>query len=327
MSHTHITPSQKNEIAVLLRAGVLQKKIAEIIGKTPSAISQEIARNRDSDGIYRAGNAKRQYRERREKANERFRKMKYDTDLKKYVEKKLKKCWSPEQIAGRMKKEKVSSDYEGACVGKDSIYRWIYEERKDLVKHLRCKKGFYRRRYGTRIREKEREEAKIRRIDTRDPLVEKRERIGDWEGDTIVGKEKTKRLLTNVERKSGYGLIDYLTFTSMEYVHETLKKRFENIPQKKRHTYTYDNGTELGKEDAWLEEKIGMGVYRAYPYHSWERGCNENFNGLVREFFPKGTEFATITKEEVKRVERLLNTRPRKRLGYATPKEVFFGKN
>jgi len=211
-------------------------------------------------------------------------------------------------------------------IGKDSIYTWIYTERKDLVQYLRCKKGNYRRRYGTKIREKERERAKIKRINTRPKIVEERERIGDWEGDTVIGKEKTQRLVTNVERKSGYGLIDKLYIVSMETMHNTLKKRFSKIPKKKRHTYTYDNGTEIGKEDEQLEEKIGMDVYRAYPYHSWKRGCNENFNGLVREFFPKVMAFATITEKEVSKVERIINTRPRKRLGYQTPKEVFFGK-
>ena len=109
----------------------------------------------------------------------------------------------------------------------------------------------------------------------------------------------------------------------MQTMHDTLRRRFHTIPKKKRHTYTYDNGTELGKEDEALEQKISMMVYRAYPYHSWERGSNENLNGLVRDFFPKGTDFATITDEEVKRVERNLNHRPRKRLGYLTPHEVF----
>ncbi|MEA2088310.1 MAG: IS30 family transposase, partial [Patescibacteria group bacterium] len=164
---------------------------------------------------------------------------------------------------------------------------------------------------------------KIKRIDTRPKIVEKRKRIGDWEGDTIIGKDRKKRLLTNVDRKSGYGLIDKLNKVSMEIVHEKLKKRFNKIPKKKKYTYTYDNGTEIGKEDEWLEKKIKMDVYRAYPYHSWERGCNENFNGLVREFFPKGTDFANISTKEIKRAEKLINNRPRKRLNYKKPIEVF----
>jgi len=326
MSHRHITPDQVSEIAVLKRMGMFQKDIAEIVGVTPSAISQEIKRNKDADGRYHAGHAKEKRRERRIEANQRFRKIENTIWLRRYVVKKLKhKHWSPEQIAGRIKKKwKYDTSRH---IGKDSIYEWIYSERKDLVKYLRCKKGSYRRRYGTAIREKQREEAKVKRIDKRPVCVEKKERVGDWEGDTVIGKEKTKRLLTNVERKSGYGIIDVLHTVNMKAVHKKLEERFKRMPKSKRYIYTYDNGSEIGKEDMWLEKKIGMDVFRTFPYHSWERGCNENFNGLLREFFPKGMKFGTITEEEVKRVEKLLNTRPRKRLNYLTPREVFFGKN
>ena len=324
MSHTHIIPEQQNEIAVLKRSRIFQKDIAKIIGVTPSAISQEIKRNKDKDGKYRAGKAKEKTRERRILANQRFRKIENNQWLGKYIVMNLKKGWSPEQISGRLKKDCSVKEKQ---IGKDSIYKYIYKERTDLVKYLRCQKGKYRRRYGTRIREKQREEAKVKRIDTRPEIVEKRSRVGDWEGDTIVGKDRTKRLLTNVERKSGYGLIDKLDKVSAEITRRKLEERFSEIPEKKRFTYTYDNGTEIGKEDEWLENRIKMEVYRAYPYHSWERGCNENFNGLVRKFFPKGTDFANIAEEEVKKVECILNNRPRKRLNYYTPKEIFFEKN
>ena len=139
----------------------------------------------------------------------------------------------------------------------------------------------------------------------------------------MIGKERTVRLATNVDRVSGYGLIDKVAVVSMQSMHATLHKRFRCIPKDKRCTYTYDNGSELGEEDAHLEKKIGMTVYRAYPYHSWERGSNENFNGLVRDFLPKGTPFATVSDRDVQRIERNLNHRPRKRLGYLTPHEVF----
>ncbi|NCD18297.1 MAG: IS30 family transposase, partial [Actinobacteria bacterium] len=325
MSHKQITLSQINEIASLKRAGVLQKNIAVIIGVTPSAISQELKRNKDTNERYHTRHAKEKRKGRRIVANQRFRKIENNQELREYAEKGLKNHWSPEQISGRIKREYPEN--MNMRIGKDTLYKWIYSERKDLVHYLRCKKGSYRRRYGTRIREKERERGKIKRIDERPEIVEKRERIGDWEGDTIIGKEKIQRLLTNVERKSGYGLIDKMEKVSMEHVHEILEKRFEKIPQNKRFTYTYDNGTEIGKEDESLEKKIAMEVYRTYPYHSWERGSNENFNSLIREFFPKGSTFATITQRQVKKVENLLNNRPRKRLGYATPKEAFYGKN
>ena len=232
----------------------------------------------------------------------------------------MRKRDSPEQIAGRIQRTKSHTN-----VSYETIYQWVFTKEPALKTHLRRigRKGKYRRKRGTLIREKTRDEAKIKRIDTRPVIVETRTRIGDWEGDTIMGKERTVRILTAVERKSGYGLIDKLDLVSMTVMHRALRTRFQRIEKGKRHTYTYDNGIELGQEDAELEKKIGMEVYRAYPYHSWERGSNENYNGLVRDFFPKGTSFATLTARDVKRVENNLNDRPRKRHGFATPREMF----
>ena len=327
MSYKHITLIQRKELVMLYNNGLLQKDIAKIIGVTPSAISQELKRNQNEYNEYHPSEANKKTKKRRIKANQKFKKIKNNEWLENYIIEKLIINWSPEQISGRLGNKYKKKKDKLKRVGKDCIYNYIYTERKDLVKYLRCKKGNYRRRHGTRIREKQREAAKIKRINTRPTVVEERARIGDWEGDTIIGKEKTKRLLTNVDRKSGYGLIDKLDKVSMEIIHNKLKERFSKISKKKRHTYTYDNGLEIGKEDEYLEKKIKMDVYRAYPYHSWERGTNENFNGLVREFFPKGSNFANITKKEIKRIENLLNNRPRKRLNYYTPREIFFRKN
>jgi IS30 family transposase len=317
---------QQNEIAVLLRANTKQKDIANILGFTPSAISQEIKRNKDSDGVYRAGSAKQKRKKRRLDANKRFRKIDNNSWLKKHINHRIsKKHWSPDQISGRLKKDNPND--KSKWIGKDSIYKYIYIQKPELVKYLHCKKGFYRRRYGTRIREKQREQGKIKRIDTRPNIVEKRIRIGDYEGDTIIGSDRKARLITTVDRMSGYGFIDRIKTTTAEVIHTHLEKRFNKLPSTKKFTYTYDNGKEIGGDDSWLENKIKMEVYRAYPYHSWERGCNENFNGLIRQFFPKGTGFAKISNEDVSKVEKLLNNRPRKRLNYCTPREVFNGKD
>jgi IS30 family transposase len=326
MSHKHITLSQINEIAVLKRSGILQKDIANIMGVTPSAISQELTRNKDHNGRYHARQAKERRINRRVEANQRFRKIENSPWLKRHIKHNLsKKYLSPEQISGRLRINYLNDKTKQ--IGKDSIYEYIYSERKDLVKYLHCKKGKYRRRKGTRIREKQREEAKIKRIDTRPVIVEKRGRIGDWEGDTIVGKDRRSRLITNVERLSGFATIDRIKITTAEIIHNKLAKRFNEISTTKKYTYTYDNGKEIGGDDPWLESKIRMEVYRAYPYRSWERGCNENFNGLVRWFLPKGTNFVNVSDKEVKKIENLLNNRPRKRLNYCTPKEVFNGRD
>lgn len=313
----------RKELAILLKAGNNPKECAKLLGFTKRSINREIKTNEDPDGVYRGVSAHKKYLQRRLKAKEKSRKIQNDKELKRYIIRRLKKKDSPEQICGRINNNLTKKEL--AAISYPTIYSWIYEEKPSLTKHLRIigHKGKYRKKRGTRIREKQREEAKVKRIDKRPEIVEKRERIGDWEGDTIIGKDRTKRLLSNVERKSGYGLLDKLNPVSAEIIHEKLEKRFDIIPKKKKHTYTYDNGAEIGKEDSWLENKIEMEVYRAYPYHSWERGSNENYNGLVRDFFPKGTDFASILEKEIKKVEKNLNNRPRKRLNYLTPHEVF----
>lgn len=309
-------------LAVLLHAKHSKRSCAEELGFNHSAVIKEVNRNKDDDGVYRGANAHKRSLARRKEAKKEYRKIENDTKLRNHIKKRLKERDSPEQIAGRI---------QNSCQGKyqsvshETIYQWIFNEHPGFKKYLRriSKKGKYRRRRGTKIREKQREEAKIKRIDKRPRIVEKRERIGDYEGDTIIGKDRTKRLLTNVDRVSGYGMIDRIVMVNAEVMQSKLAERFKKIPKQKRHTYTYDNGGEIGKEDADLEKKIGMEIFRAYPYHSWERGSNENYNGLVRDFFPKKMDFANISISEVRRVERNLNHRPRKRLGYLTPHEVF----
>ncbi len=310
----------RKELATLLRAGITSKKCARQLGMNKSSITREVARYKDDDGVYRGGSAHSKYLEKRKESKKSYRKIQNDPVLEQHIRKRLRKRDSPDEIAGRIR---LKNNYQS--VSCETIYQWIFNEAQELKKYLRriSHKGKYRRKRGTKIREKAREEAKIKRIDQRPLEVETRERIGDYEGDTIVGKDRTKRILSNVDRKSGYGMLDKLDVVTAESVQQKIQEQFKRVPKNKKYTYTYDNGTEIGKEDTDLEKKIGMDVYRAYPYHSWERGANENYNGLVRDFFPKGTDFATISEKDVKRVERNLNHRPRKRLGYLTPHEVF----
>lgn len=318
--YKQFTKETRIELAALLRAAHSFKECAIELGMIKSSITREVVRNTDEHGKYTGAAAHQRHLSRRTQAKSSSLKIQNDPRLCRHIRRRLAKRDSPEQIAGRIRKEGLHQS-----ISHETIYQWIFHEAPILKKQLRRigKKGKYRRKRGTKQREESRDEAKIKRIDTRPAVVETRERIGDWEGDTIIGSDKLKRLATNVERMSGYGLMNKLATVSMITMHDTLEKRFRAIPKKKRHTYTYDNGTELGKDDDALERKIGMSVYRAYPYHSWERGSNENWNGLVRDFYPKGTDFATITDAQVRRVERNLNHRPRKRLNYLTPHEVF----
>ena len=324
MSYNHITSFQRNEISALLRAGLKQNKIAELLGKTPSAICQELKRNpADNKTGYDARIAKEKTKRRRIRANERFKKAGNNEWIRRYIVRNTKKYWSPEQISGRIKRK--WPDDRSRHIGKDSVYEYLYNERKDLVKYLRCQKGKYRRRYGTRIREKQREEHKKKRIDKRPKIVEKRGRIGDWEGDTIVGKDKS-HILTHVDRKSGYAMADKLVRGLAELTRIKTQERFSKLPKNKRHTITYDNGSTFAEHEL-TEKKAGVNIYFAWPYHSWERGCNENFNGLLRQFFPKKSSFAIVTQEQIEKAVKLINNRPRKRLGYLTPNEVFCQNN
>jgi len=321
MSCKHITPEQRNELSVLIRAGVLQKEIALILRKSEPAISKEINRNK-IEGKYHARIAKEKTKIRRILANQRFRKIENNEWLKRYIIKKLKLYWSPEQISGRL--EVDYPDDKTRRIGKDSIYKFICFERKDLIKYLRCQKGKYRRRYGTRIREKERERPKKKRIDARPEIVENRGRVGDWEGDTIVGKDKS-HILTHVDRRSGLLLADKLERGLAELTKEKVIERFSSVPRAKKHTITYDNGSTFFEHEM-IERESGIDVYFAYPYHSWERGCNENCNGLIRQFFVKGFSFKKVQQKDIDKVVKLINNRPRKRLNYYTPREVFLEK-
>jgi len=314
------TKKTRIELGALLRAKISPKKCGEELGFDKSSITREIALNSDDDGVYRGASAHKKYLERRKKAKQKSKKIENNKKLQKHIKKRLKERDSPEQIAGRLKQQKKK-----ITVCHETVYQWIFNEQPELKTHLRRigRKGKYRRRRGTKAREKARELAKIKRIDTRPAVVEERSRIGDFEGDTVVGKNTSDRFVTNVDRFSGYGLMDLVLSATAEKIRATLERRFRSVPKEKRHTYTYDNGTEIGKEDIDLEKKIGMEVFRAYPYHSWERGTNENYNGLLRDFFPKRTDFAMLKISDVRRVERNLNNRPRKRLGYLTPYEVF----
>lgn len=219
MPYKHFTSEKRNELAALLHARVKKKKIAKQLSKSRTTIWRECKRGHGSNGRYYALKARRLAKEKRIKANAKFRKIENDKALRKYIVGKLKKYWSPEQIAGRWRKH-----HKRKHINKDTIYKYVYKKRKDLVRYLRCQKGKYRRRYGTRIREKQREALKKRRIEARPEIVELKRRIGDWEGDTIIGKDKKPAILTHVERKSGLVLADKLERATAELARKKLLK-------------------------------------------------------------------------------------------------------
>lgn len=320
MSHQQFTRDTRVELAILLNARKTQTECARILGIDRSNVCLEINRNKDPDGIYRGVHAHKRYLARRKQVKEPYKKIENDRQLRRHIVRKLKKYWSPEQIAGRLK-----LITKRTIICHETIYTFVYEKRPDLVIYLRHQKCKYRKKRGSRARMKLARAIKFRMIDERPEVVNTRERLGDWEDDTLIGKERVQRIWSCVERKSGYGLAEKLEVVSAEIVNEKVVSNFRKLPKKVRKTLTRDNGTEMSGYDQMLEKKTGLDVYHANAYHSWERGSNENWNGLLRQFFPKGTYFATIKQYQINRAVKLLNDRPRKRLGYKTPREVFKG--
>lgn len=319
MPMKHFTWEQRAALAALRRLGHTQQEIADEIKISQSAVSRELDRNyiKNKSG-YDIRIAERKTQERRIKANQRFHKLVGNNPwLRQYVTRKLKGYWSPDQIAGALNEGKKQT-----VISHQAIYDFIYQERPDLKKYLRCQKGKWRRRYGTVKRRKQWDEAKKKRIDVRPKIVDKRLRIGDWEGDLMEGMRGTGSIMTYVDRKSGKLKADKLIWGTAEEVRVKTAIRMKRDPRKKKHTITYDNGSPFAGHEM-IERDTGMDIYFAHPYSSWERGCNENCNGLLRQFFPKKTSFENVTQKDVDRAVRLLNTRPRKRLNYRTPNEVF----
>ena len=312
MTYTRIRKEDWSVIARMLRAGYAGAEIARTLGKDPSAVNRHINQHGGRDG-YDAREVRRRRHMTRVDAMENIRSLK--GSLLRSVVRSLKKHLSPEQIAGVLK-------LKGKTIVASTIYRYLNERAPHLKRYLRSSKGKYRRRYGTKKREKAREEAKKRRIDERPGIVERRERLGDWEGDTMLGRDKRVRIVTFVDRRSGYLIAFLLPKMRATLLASLSAARFRHIPKEKRKTLTLDNGVEFS---AWelLEEKSGMTIYFAYPYHAWERGSNENTTGLLRQYFPKDLDFNLITVNELAHAVKLLNDRPRKRLKFKNPRQIF----
>lgn len=313
MKHYHqLTREQRYGINSLLKTGHNQSMIATVIGVHKSTISRELRRNRGGRG-YRHKQAHSAALSRRQgKSAPRI-----DAGTWAFIETLIRQEWSPEQISGWMKED---MDYS---VSHECIYRYILQDKHaggNLYYHLRCKKK-RKKRYGSNDR---RGQLKNRvSIDERPAVVEARSRIGDWEADTIIGKRHKQALVTIVERKSRYTLIRKVERKTKGIVKKALVDLLE--PSIDRvHTITKDNGREFADHEA-VAAALNTAIYFAHPYSSWERGLNENTNGLIRQYFPKHRDFTTITEAEVNFVMDRLNNRPRKCLEFRTPNQVFFG--
>lgn len=315
MSHTHISPEDWPCIARMLRADHSFSEIARTINKTTGSVSRHVAEYGGREK-YDAREVRRKKKMKRIAAMESTRVIR--GPLLKHIVKELKQHKSPEQISGTLARKNKQ-------IAASTIYRYINERAPHLQMYLRSQKGKYRRKRGTKEREKEREQKKKRRIDERPNIIERRGRIGDFEGDTLMGRDKRVRIVSFVDRRTGYLLAFLLPKMNAELLATLALRRFRRIPKKKRNTITLDNGVEFSDWEH-LEQRSGMTVYFAYPYHAWERGTNENTNGLLRQYFPKTYDFNLITPSELARVVRRLNNRERKRLGFLSPRRVFWRK-
>ena len=313
MSHKQIGSEDFACIARMLRAGYSYSEIARTINKNASSVSRHVREHGGRDG-YDIKEVRRRKRQIRIEAMESIRVVK--GTLLRSIIKLLKDHLSPEQIAGVLEKK-------GKDIVPSTIYRYINERAPHLKMFLRSQKGKYRRRRGTKQRELEREQKKKRRIDERPNIVERRGRIGDFEGDTMLGRDKRVRIVTYVDRRTGYLIAFLLPKMNADLLASLTVKNMSKIPRRKRKTITFDNGIEFSSWES-IEKKTGMTVYFAYPYHSWERGTNENTNGLLRQYFPKEYDFNLIKKEELEYVVKKLNRRPRKRLKFNSPNDMFW---
>lgn len=307
----HITVEQRYQIQALLAAQKNQIEIAQILGKHKSVISRELSRNRLANGKYKPEVAQAFYRYRRKLCRKVSKWL--IPELKDEVERQLRDDKSPEQISGIMRKEK-----HDLTVSHEAIYQYIWEDKKKggtLCLHLR-NQG---RRYQKRGNSKNSRGTIANRvgIEHRPKEVEERKRFGDFEIDLVIGKNHKCPILTIVERKSGFALLRKLPSKEAQVTAEQLVDAL--LPIKEYvHTITSDNGKEFAKHEL-VAKALNASFYFANPYHSWERGANENYNRLLRQYFPKKTSFEHISHEQLLAVQHKLNTRERKRLGFISP--------
>lgn len=327
MSYTHFTIEERERIQELRWAKWSMRRIARELGRTPSSISRELSRNLPPERKRYAPRLAHARALRQRRSRGRTERLK-SAVLRTYTVTQLKRGWSPEQIAG------TSLHAVGQTISHEAIYQYIYAQVhragygyvKPGCEDLRA---YLPRRRKRRMRKGMRSVQRIERterlpsIDTRPNEVAERTRIGHWEDDLIVSRASSDNLKTINERVSGIVFIGRVKDGSAAETNRVVTERLGGVPAQWRRTLTRDRGTENMGYVA-LQDTLGLDCYFAHAYHSWERGSNENLNGLIRRFFPKGTDFRTITNEQIRQVEYLLNSRPRKRLGYKTPYQVFY---
>lgn len=309
-TYNQLTRTQRYQIYALKKTKHSLAEIASVIGVHKSSVSRELKRNRGKRG-YRPQQAQGLALERRQKGVPRI-----TAEVWTNVERLVRQDWSPEQISGRLKKE------QGICISHEWIYQHILADKRangDLYKHLRCQKK-RRKRYGTYDRRGRL--PNCRSIEERPAIVNARKRLGDWEVDTIIGRKHKQALVTLTERKSRFTLLTKVKRRTAQAVRKQVCRML--LPVKNKvHTLTSDHGKEFA-DHAQIAQTLELNFYFAHPYAAWERGTNENTNGLLRQYFPKKSDFQSVSNKELEQAMARLNFRPRKTLRFKTPFEVFY---
>ncbi len=310
---SHLTLSQRYEISILNEQKLSKSTIAERIGKDKSTIYRELKRNSDGrSGLYKAelAQSKCELRHIEKKKNETF-----TSSIKAFVIHYLEQDYSPEQIVG------YANRIGKPCVSVERIYQFVWKDKQNaglLYKHLRTKGKKYKKRGNLNNGRGQ----IVGRVDItqRPKIVDKKERFGDLEIDLVIGANHKGALLTINDRATGVLKMKYIESKESKVIEKNTVELLEEwMPF--IHTITSDNGKEFANHKE-IAEELNLEFFFAKPYHSWERGANENLNGLVRQYFPKKTNFDLIQEEQVKKAEEILNNRPRKRYNYLTPNEV-----
>lgn len=313
--YKHVTRDQRCQIYALMSRGISFHQIAKQIGLSPSTISREVKRNAGQRG-YRQDQADKIAAERRSNASRQPKKM--TKELKSAIVEKINLGWSPEQISGRLKLDNF------AQISHEAIYLFIWADKKQggtLFAFLRHRAKPYNRR-----RNKKAGRGCIPNrvdIDQRPKVVETKSRLGDWEGDTIIGAHHKGAIVTLVCRKSKLSVLQKVPAKTSKLVALAIKRRLAKL-KRRVFSITFDNGKEFADHEG-ISSSLNTKCFFAKPYHSWERGLNEHTNGLIRQYLPKKTDFRTISQKTITQIEDSLNHRPRKALNFKTPHEVFYG--
>lgn len=317
MSYTHFTITERVELYKLRITDELSiSVIAKQMKRSKSSISRELKRNTDEKyKIYLPDTAQGKMQTRRAEAKGRFKSVRAGTIEE--IKERLAQYHSPEQLSGRMKLEGVGK------VSHETVYQMIYADHQGL--------GIYKQYLRQKQKQRRRKGMKQNRgripgrvgIEHRPEIADSKTEIGHWESDTVIGSNHAGVVVTHVDKASKYLLAGLAKNKTVAQINQVTIELFKDIKLELRKTMTFDNGREFcGHQE--LGEILGLGCFFANPYHSWERGLNEHTNGLIRQFFPKSTNFKIVKEEDFQKVVNLINHRPRKSLDYRTPYEVFF---